>query len=105
MDDKSIAHKGFKLKEVEKLLKLCVKLSVSEIKIGEIHVIFDETTPGHRKPRKAVRIAQEKAAQTAELQMQVDSLNDEISVSHLEDPLGFEEALVAGKLREEIHSQ
>lgn len=86
------------LKELAKTLKLCIKLGIAEIKIGETHVIFGISPQAPRKPRKAVVVAQEKAEQQAALQNEADRIAEEIQVSHVEDPMAFEDAMCEGLL-------
>lgn len=74
------------------------------VKVGEIQVIFGEPSQVTRKPRKAERIAQESADKKAILNEQLNLLDDELSISHLEDPVGFEEAIARGEMIEETHS-
>lgn len=104
MTDKSIAKKEIKLKDVEKFVKICAKMGAVEVKVGEIQVIFGDRSPGIKKPRKADRIAQEEAQTKADFTEQMNLLKDDIAISHLEDPLGFEEAIARGEILEEIHS-
>lgn len=79
-------------------MKICVKFGVSELKFGDTHVIFGEVSKQTQKPRKAARIEQQRQAEKAELQEQMDLVNEEIAISHLEDPVRFEESLLAGEL-------
>jgi hypothetical protein len=97
-----VEKSSFKLKEVEKFIKSCAKIGAVDIVVGEISVKFGEKSKSPRAPRKAVLIAQEKEEQTAELQEQLNLMSEELSISHLEDPAGFEDAIAAGKLGEEI---
>lgn len=96
-------YKPKSLKELDKFLKLCVKLDVSEI--SETHVIFGSSTQAARKPRKAVVVAQKNAEQLALLQERADEIADEISVSHVENPQAFEDAIVAGLLTDGAGSE
>ena len=89
------------VKELDKIVKICVKFGVSELKIGDTHVIFGEVSKPTRKPRKAAIKQQEEDEKEALLQKQLDLISDEVSVSHLEDPVGFEESLLAGELKDE----
>lgn len=88
-------------KEIEKLLKLCVKLGVSEFKLGEFHVIFSEIAMSARKPRKAVIKDQEKTAKAVAISEMYERIQDEIATSHIEDPLGYETAIAEGLLERE----
>jgi len=97
MEKKSIKE----MKDLEKTLKLCVKLGVSEIKFGDTHVIFGEVSKQPRKPRKAVVKEQVESAYKADLQAQYDEVMEDLSVSHIEDPLGYENAIAAGLLGNE----
>lgn len=85
-------------KELEKTIKLCIKLGVAEIKLGETHVIFGISPQAPQKPRKAEVVAQARAEQHANLQTQADTIRDEIEVSHVEDPLAYEDAISDGLL-------
>lgn len=90
------------IKELAKIFKLCSKFSVSEIKLGETHVVFGEKSQLSRKPSPAEVKAQKTEEKKALLQEQMDWLNEEAEVSHLEDPLAYEDALTKGLLiREE----
>lgn len=86
------------IKELEKVLKICVKLGISEIKLADTHVIFGEASKLPRKPRKAARREQQEVADKAYLQQTFNEVTSEIETSHLEDPVGYEEALLAGEL-------
>lgn len=89
-------------KELEKLIKFCRKLNVSELKTGDTHVIFGESTPASKKPSKAA-VAQEKNANFETTRKEV---NDEIDTAHIENPVEFENAIVDGLLKdEEVHTR
>lgn len=93
-----------KHKELDRMLKVCVKFGIRELKFGDIHVVFGEVSQRPQKPRKAVMKQQLETERKADLQTKLDLVRDEISTSHVEDPVGFEDALAAGLLtNEETH--
>lgn len=98
--DKAV-EKSREMKNLEILFKLCRKYGVIELKHGDVHVNFGEDQPALQKPRKAVIRAQEKDAEHTFFQEQADRVRDEIEVSHIEDPLAYEEAIAKGLLTDE----
>ena len=90
------------LKNLESLLKICTKLNVTEIKYGDIHVIFGEGTQAQaRKPNPAMFRKQQTTEQLSALKTEMEKVSDEIAVSHIEDPLAYEDAIVEGLLTDE----
>lgn len=92
------------LKELAQTLKLCIKLGIKEIRLGDTHVIFGDSQQAPKKPRKAVVVAQEKAEQQTALQDEADRIREEIQVSHVEDPLAYEDAICEGLLTDDRES-
>lgn len=92
------------LKELADTLKLCIKLGIKEIRIGDTHVIFGDSSQAPKKPRKAVVVAQDKAAQQTALQDEADRIREEIQVSHVEDPVAYEDAICEGLLTDDSGS-
>lgn len=93
----------FSLKELEKLIKICKKQGVSELKHGDFQISFDvpdkaSNTPialaGGSKKTKEV-------TEQAHLQEEFNSARDQIDTLHVENPLAYEEALYRGELGEE----
>lgn len=101
---KSDEKRVYKLKEVEKFIKSCAKMGAVDIVVGEISVKFGEESKPTRAPRKAVLVEQKKSEETANLQISLDESRDALSVSHLEDPAAFEDAIAAGELIEEVYT-
>jgi len=90
------------LKNLENILKLSTKYGVTEIKYGDIHVIFGEGTQAPaRKPNPAMFRKQQTTEQLSALKNEMDQVSDEIAVSHIEDPLAYEDAIVEGLLTDE----
>lgn len=92
-------------KELEKLIKFCRKLNVSELKTGDTHVIFGDASPQNQKPRKADVKRQDEATKITEAEDRARDLQEEIEVSHIENPLDYEEAVARGMLREDDNKE
>lgn len=91
------------VKNLEKLIKFCRNNGVVELNYENMHVKFDNSSPSFQKPSQAVTRNAKKTAKIAEIQEQYNLVNEELEVSHLEDPAAYEEAIVQGLLqREEI---
>jgi len=87
------------IKNVEKVMKLAKKYGASQIKIGNIEVVFSEleqTAPGPALKVSKKRIAE--LAQHAIDQNDFDESKDVLSTLHLEDPKAFEQALIENEL-------
>lgn len=89
------------VKDLEKVLKICRNLGVSQIKISEVHVYFvGEQQTLQPKPGKAmIREAQE-TEQLSLLKAEADAAQEDIETSHVEDPVRYEEAIAQGLLND-----
>jgi len=94
-------------KEVEKFIKKCRKLKLSDDFILKLIEISPKPTkiedsllprPVVKKPRKADL---DKMERQAELQAQYDEAQEEIQTAHIDDPVAYEEAILRGILGRE----
>ena len=98
----------FSIKELAKVLKLCKNSNVTEIKLGDLHIVLGEsekplvTVP--LQARGAKRKAK-KIADKSELQESFDAAQEFTETLHLEDPAAYERAVIEGELGEETVSQ
>ena len=97
-------------KEVEKFIKKCRKLKLSDdfvlklIEMSPKPKSVESSSPLSQTVKKPRKADLEKMEQQASLQSQFEEIRDEISTAHVEDPLAYEDAIVRGILgNEENH--
>lgn len=104
------------LKFLLKVIKSTQKLGVKCLKFGSIEFeLYDSESPVTRvRPTfKATKKAIAESEEQSDAQMRFDEARDEIAVMHVEDPVGFEQALIekeldvdaSGDMIEETYSQ
>lgn len=90
-----------KPKEALKFIKDCKKLGVTSGKFGNLEF---ELTPGvPRAPRPALKASKKQIAATEATslaQSNFDQAKEQLSMMHVEDPVGFEQALIENELSE-----
>lgn len=102
-----------KPKDIEKVLKLAQKFGVTKIKIGTLEAelvhVPRAVRPAFKASKKKIREVEEQN----DAQLQFDDAKEELAVMHVEDPAGFEAALIdkelvdapdAGEQLEETHA-
>jgi hypothetical protein len=92
------------LKGAIKLIKAVKKLGVIRMKMGTLEF---ELSENFRADRPALKMSKEKIAKAEELhqlQMRFNEVNEDLSTMHVEDPSGFERAIVEQELSGELSS-
>lgn len=93
-----------KTKDIITISSKLKKLGVSKFKFGTLEVEFIQTDENQtRAPRPALKVPKKVIAEQNErnkLQMELDQAKDDISVMHVEDPEGFEQAIIERELTE-----
>lgn len=80
------------LKQTIKLIKQVKKLGVISLKLGTLEFELDNSA--HRPASKVSKKAIAKAHERNQAQADFDDAKDDISIMHVEDPSGFERALI-----------
>lgn len=96
-------NKLISLKELAKLIKICKTEGVSSLQYGEIQLSMVAPEKPSMTPAPQARGSAKKALEVSEkqdLQTQFDLARESIEVMHVEDPVGFEQALINGELDE-----
>ena len=84
------------IKQAFKIIKAAKKLGVISMKIGTLEFELDpaQSRPALKVSEKKIRASDEKN----ELQMKFNTSKEDLSVMHVEDPSGFEAALIEKEL-------
>jgi hypothetical protein len=91
-----------KLKELIKVIKAVKKLGVIRLKLGTLEFELDkkdDIEPSVHRP--TLKVSKKKIAEQDthnQLQLRLDSMKEELSTMHVEDPSGFEASLVENDL-------
>ncbi len=87
------------LKDAIKLIKIAKKLGVRSMKVDNLEFELAETTLAQSGPALKVSKREiKRVVEKNEAQMDFDSAKDDLSIMHVEDPLGFEQALIENEL-------
>jgi hypothetical protein len=90
-----------KLKDAIKVIKAAKKLGVISMKLGTLEF---ELSNEPRAARPALKVSKKEIAKQtdrADAQMQFDDAKEDLSVMHVEDPSGFERALIDQELEDD----
>ena len=104
------------LKNTIKVIKAIKKLGVRKLKLGTLEFELAENTLAPNAAFKASTKKQKAEIDKQKVQLEFNSASDDLSVMHVEDPVGFERALIEqdiddtdeiseGKIEEARHSQ
>lgn len=93
------------VKKALKLIKDAKKLGVISMKLGTLEFSFAESEEtlaprGAFNPTKKNKAAALASKEKAESQLEFDSAKDELGIMHVEDPAGFERAMVENDLQD-----
>lgn len=90
------------LRNMIKVVKTAKKLGVKSMKIGTLEFSFTEDSDTHA-PRPAFKRSSKQVPdhEHQKIQDTFDSVKDDLSVMHVEDPRGFENALIENLLEDD----
>lgn len=91
--------------ELCELIKVSQKCGVSKLKFGTLEVEFENFEEEPARPRPALKVSKKKIeAQTKQLalEQQFSDVKDELSTMHVEDPAGFEAAIVSRQIEDTV---
>lgn len=89
------------LKHAIKVIRAAKKLGVTSMKLGTLKFELGDREP--RVSRPTLKVSAKKCAEIAEknqLQMDFSEVTEELSTMHVEDPVGFEQALIDKELED-----
>lgn len=97
------------VKDICRLIVACKENGVSELKFGELHLLFgngpekspEEITPSAAIPSEDLK-AQEQVSKEAEAQLRFAEEQDDVSLMVLEDPAEMERRIANGELIDEV---
>ena len=88
--------------ELCELIKIAQKCGVTKLKFGTLEVEFgNEENPA--RPRPALKVSKAKIAVVEKqlaLEQQFSDVKDQLSTMHVEDPAGFEAAIVSKQIED-----
>lgn len=88
------------IKDAMKVIRAAKKLGVTSMKLGTLEF---ELSDEPRVSRPTLKVSAKKIAEQNiknQLEMDFSEVKDELSTLHVEDPVGFEQALIDGQLDE-----
>lgn len=91
------------LKFAIKVIKQARKLGVIKLKLGTLEFELQNQNEQPRVHRPTFKVSAKKIAELDEknqLQMELNSAEDDLSTMHIEDPSGFEQAMVEKELED-----
>lgn len=87
--------------EALKIIKAAKKLGVRSMKIDNLEFeLAENSTLASRPTLKVSKKEIKRVAEQNGAQLDFDSAKDDLSMMHVEDPLGFEQALIENELSE-----
>jgi hypothetical protein len=91
------------VKNFEKLAKSAKKLGVISVKLGNLEFSFAANFES-LAPRPAFKASKKEQAEVDQRnvdQLEFDAVKDELAIMHVEDPHGFEQALIENQFEDD----
>ena len=89
--------------ELCELIKIAQKCGVTKLKFGTLEVEFESFEENPARPRPALKVSKAKIAvveKQLRLEQQFSDVKDQLSTMHVEDPAGFEAAIVSKQIED-----
>lgn len=85
------------------LIKVAQKYGVSKLKFGTLEIELDQVDldENTRASRPALKVSKKEIVEqekSAQLQMDFDLAKEQLATMHVEDPVGFEQAIIENEL-------